>query len=104
MALPDNPIERFIDDLLDAGTHVLDPARGKRLDHQSAQPRMVRRILLQHPVPHVAKDRLFHDLRSIAARRSLDKILSDPLVAQNEAYLRMPARDIGAEWREVHRV
>ena len=66
MALVDNAIQRFIDDLLDARTHVLDPARGKRFHDQAAQPRVVGRILLQHPVAHAAEDRLLHDLRSIA--------------------------------------
>ena len=44
------PVERLVDDLLDARAHVLDPARGERLHHQAAQAGMVRRILLQHPV------------------------------------------------------
>ena len=46
VALTDDGIERFVDDLLDARTHILDPARGKGLHHQAAQPGMVGRILL----------------------------------------------------------
>ena len=87
-------IERFIDDLLDARTHVLDPARGKRLHHQAAQARVVGRILLQHPMAHAAKDRLLHDLRSIAPHRPLDIILAEALVAQNQTGFGVPAGDV----------
>ena len=61
LALRNDAVEGFIDDLLDARTHVLDPAGGKGLDHEAAQTGVVRRILLQHPVAHAAEDRLFHD-------------------------------------------
>src|SRR4030088_934242 len=48
-------IQRFIDNLLDARTHVLDPARGEGLHDQAAQSGVVGRVLLQHPVTHAAK-------------------------------------------------
>ena len=37
VSLADDAIQRFIDDLLDARTHVLDPAGGKRFHDQAAQ-------------------------------------------------------------------
>ena len=46
--LGNDPVERLVDDLLDARPHVLDPARGERLHHQPAQTGVVGRILLQH--------------------------------------------------------
>ena len=97
VALARNAIQRLVDDLLDARTHVLDPARRERLHHQPAQARVVGRILLQHPVAHAAEDRLLHDLRAIAPLRPFDEILAEALVAQNETDLGVAARDKHAE-------
>jgi hypothetical protein len=95
-------VERLVDDLLDARTHVLDPARGEGLHNQPAQTGVVRRILLQHPVAHAAEHRLVHDLGAVAADGALDVILAEPLVADHEAGLGMAAADIHAERRQVH--
>ena len=103
-ALRERCVKRFIDDLLDARTHVLDPACGKGLHHQAAQARMVGRVLLQHPVAHAAEDRLLHDLRSVAPNGPLDKILAETLVAQHQAGLGVPARHECAELRHMHRI
>ena len=104
LAFRNDPVERLIDDLLDPRTHVLDPPRGESFHHQPAQPGVVRRILLQHPVAHAAKDRLFHDLRPIAPRCPIDEILAEALVAQNETGLRVPAGDESTKGRDVHRI
>ena len=103
-ALRDDAVERFVDDLLDARAHVLDPAGGEGLHHQPAQAGVIRRILLQHPVAHAAEYRLVHDLGAVAADRALDIVLAEPLVAHHEADLGVAAADIDAERRQVHRI
>ena len=104
LPLGSDAVERLIDDLLDARTHVLDPARGEGLHHQAAQAGVVGRILLQHPVAHAAEHRLLHDLRSVAPHRPLDIVLAEALVAQHQAGLGVPARDERAKRRQVHRI
>ena len=104
VALARNAIQSLVDHLLNARTHVLDPARRKRFHHQAAQPRVVGRILLQHPVAHAAKNGLLEDLGSIAPAGALDKILAEAPVAQNQAGFGMAAGDESAERGEVHRI
>ena len=104
LPLGNDPVERLVDDLLDARAHVLDPARGERLHHQPAQAGVVGRILLQHHVAQAAEDRLFHDLGAIAPDGALDMILAEALVAHHETGLGMPAGDEHAERREMHRI
>jgi hypothetical protein len=104
VAAVDHGIDGLVHDLLNARAHVLDAARGECLDHQAAQPRMIRRVLLQHPVAHAAEDRLFHDLGTVAPHGTLDEVLSETLVAQNEADLRMPACEIGVVFGEMNRI
>jgi hypothetical protein len=74
----------------------------RAVNHQSAQARVVGRILLQHPVAHVAKHRLFHDLRSVAALGPLNEILAEAPVAQNHTGFGVATGDKRSEWRQMH--
>ena len=103
-ALRCDAVDRLIDDLLDAWTHLIDPARRESLHHEAAQARVVGRIELQHPVPHAAVDRLLHHLRPEAPRHATHEILAEPLVAYCEADVGMPACHEEAQRRLVHRV
>ncbi len=103
-ALRNDAVERLVDDVLNARAHVLDPARGERLDDETAQAGMIRRVLLQHPVAHAAHHRFVHDLGTVAADRALDIVLAEPLVAQHEARLGVPARDESAVRIDMHRI
>src|SRR5437660_268133 len=46
--------DELVDDLLDARSKPLDDARGERLADETPQPRVVRRVAIQHRVPHPA--------------------------------------------------
>ena len=104
LSLGNEPVERLVDDLLDARAHVLDPARGERLHHQPAQAGMIRRVLLQHREAEAAEYRLLHDVGAIAALGAFGIILAEALVAHHQAGLGVTARDIHAERRQVHRI
>jgi hypothetical protein len=99
-----DPVERLVDDLLDARAHVLDPARRERLHHQAAQAGVVGRVLLQHGVAEAAEHRLLHDVGAIAALRAFGIILAEALVAHHQAGLGVTARDIHAKRRQMHRI
>ena len=89
---------------LNARPHVLDAAGGEGLHDEAAQAGVIGRIGLQHPVAHAAEHRLLHDLGAIAARRALDKILAEALVAHHEADIGMTAGDELAERRHMDRI
>lgn len=74
-------VEGLIDDLLDARTHVLDPAGSKGF---RTRPR--RRVWSGGSCCSIQwlmlrRDRLFHDVRPVAANGALDVVLAEALVA-----------------------
>ena len=103
-ALGNDPVERLVDNLLNARAHVLDPARGERLHHQPAQPRVIGRILLQHGKREVAEHRLLHDVGAIAPFRALGIVLAEALVAQHQADFGVATGDEHAKRRQMHRI
>ena len=87
-------IDNIIDDLLNARAHVLDAPRSKRADNKTAQPAMIGRIELQHPVAHTAIDRFLKNLGPGSPGHSADEIFAKAFVAQDFGDVGMAARDI----------
>jgi hypothetical protein len=97
-------IDDLIDNLLNARAHVLNTPRGKRADYETAQPAMIGRIELQHPVAHAAIDRFLKDLWPGPPGYSADKVFTEAFIAQDLGDVGMAACDMETERREVHRV
>ncbi len=97
-------VERLIDDLLNARAHVLDAARREGLHHQSPQPGMVRGVLLQHPMPHRAVDRLVEHRGAVAPGHAADIVLAEALVAQDGTRLGVAADKAESQRRAVDRL
>jgi len=95
----------WVDDVLDARAHVLDPARGEGLDDEAAQAGVIGRVLLQHPMAHAADYGLLHDLGGRSGGCcARPKSLPKRLFAQHEARLGVTAGNEGAMRVDVHRV
>jgi len=52
MALRLHVIDDFVNDLLNARSHVVDASGGKGVGHEIAQAAMIRRIKVRHPMTH----------------------------------------------------
>jgi hypothetical protein len=80
--------------LLNARAHVLDTPRSKRADNKTAQPAMIGRIELQHPVAHTAIDRFLKNFGPGSPGHSANEILAKAFVAQDFGDVGMATRDI----------
>ncbi len=104
VTLRDRAIECLIYDLLNAWAHILDSSCREGLRHEAAKAGVHRRVLLQHPVPHGAIDRLLEYFFARTPRHPAREVLTEALVTQDEADIRMAAGHIKAERRAVHRI
>ena len=97
-------IDDPIDHRLDARPHILDAPRAERAHHQTAQPAVIGRIELKHPVTHTAIDRLVEDLRTGAPGHAALEVSAKALVAQDRGDVGVAAGDAETERRQVHRL
>ena len=99
MALRLHALDDFVNDLLNARSHVVDASGGKGVDHEIAQAAVIRWIKVQHPMTHGPKNWLVQKLRTTTPGHSADEVLTEALVAQYGGDVRIPASYVEPERR-----